>query len=268
MQHAIASRLTLPRAAWALISCMVTCGADAGAVVREEGVALDSARRVVYKETHWRYTEGDDNQRLVLYRCADGRPFARKHLRWREENAATPDFDFLDERDGYREGLASGSAGREVYWRETRTMAEKREPVLLGPHAVVDAGFDSVIRGRWDELLAGEVVRGAFLLAAEFQTVPIAIRRVPDGGRARNLSLTTFIVELDRWYGFAMPALTLKYGSVDRRLREFQGTVTIRDHHGKRQQLSVVFPDDASQAPATEVAAATAEPLTPRCQEY
>lgn len=252
-----------------MLGCALVLDAGASpAADRDDGVAYDRTGRVAYRETHWRYAEGDSRLRLVLYRCADGRPFARKRLRWQQANEASPDFDFLDQRDGYREGLVSGPDGREVYWQPGSTAGERRAQVRLAPDSVADAGFDSFIRRRWDELATGNPLRTAFLLPADLAAVPVVIRRVPGVEPGAAFPGVRFTVELDRWYAFAVPALSLTYDQTARRLREFQGAVTIRDDRGKRQTLRVVFPAAApSTATDGEIAAATAEPLTARCQE-
>lgn len=266
--NTLSSRSPLRQAASGTLCCALILGAAAStAAERDDGVAYDRAGRVAYRETHWRYAEGDTHRRLVLYRCADGRPFARKHMHWQQANEAAPDFDFLDQRDGYREGLAGAAGGREVYWQPSRSAEERRALVRLGPDAVVDAGFDSFIRRRWDELATGEVLRTAFLLPADLAAIPVAIRRVPGAQPEPDAAVARFTVELDRWYAFVAPTLTLAYAASTRRLREFQGAVTIRDEQGKRQKLRVAFPAAPSAASAGDIAAAAAEPLVARCEE-
>jgi len=243
--------------------------APAHAADRYEGAAYDRAGRVVYRETHWRYTEADRQQRLVLYRCPDGRPFARKQMRWQEGAGAAPDFDFLDQRDGYREGLRSRAQGREVYWQGSGPAPERSEQVQLGPDAVADAGFDSFVRRRWDDLVAGRPVHTAFLIPGDFDAVPVVIRLAADAAASADSSAVTFAIVLDRWYAFAAPTTLLTYGRADRWLREFRGTGTIRDERGRRQAVRVEFPADGRQATvaAGEIEAAAAEPLADHCRE-
>lgn len=233
---------------------------------RYDGVAYGPTGSVVYRETHWRYAAGAEQRRLVLYRCPDGRPFARKLMRWQDANESAPDFDFIDQRSGYREGLASRPGGRDVYWQLSGSSTEKREQVQLGPDVVVDAGFDSFVRGRWDQLVAGGLVRTTFLLPAFFEAVPVVIRRADDV--EAEPSTLTFTIELDRWYRFAVPVLSLTYDRASRRLRQFHGPVTIRDARGGRQRLRVEFPDGAAKEVADDdVAGAAVEPLIRHCHE-
>lgn len=241
----------------------------AQAAYRYDGVAYDRDGRVAYRETHWRYSDGHSGQRLVLYRCADGRPFARKVMRWLQHTEASPDFEFLDQRDGYREGVVSRAEGREVFWQASSTADERRERVWLGSDAVVDAGFDSFVRRHWEALIAGTPVKAAFLIPADFNAIPVVIRLAGGPKDDPGRPTVTFAIELDRWYAFAVPSMSVTYDRHDRSLRVFEGAVTVRDDRGKRQWARVEFPVDA-RAPAVargEIAAATAEPLVPRCGE-
>lgn len=241
----------------------------AEAADRYDGVAYDRSGTVVFRETHWRYAEGSAHMRLVLYRCVDGRPFARKQMRWQEGNETSPDFDFLDQRDGYREGLASRAEGREVYWQANGGAAEKREQVSLGPDAVVDAGFDSFVRRHWDELVAGSPVKTVFLLPSDFDAIPVVIRLAPGQQTAKDSSAVTFSIALDRWYAFVAPTISVTYDRADRRLREFNGAATVRDGRGRRQVVRVEFPAEwrLVDAPVEDVATAATEPLVARCQD-
>ncbi|ODU34395.1 MAG: hypothetical protein BGP24_23750 [Lysobacterales bacterium 69-70] len=241
--------------------------AAANAADRYDGTAYDPAGRIVYRETHWRYTDGGSEQRLVLYRCADGSPFARKQMRWRAGNEASPDFEFLDQRDGYREGVIGHSGQRLVYWQANRSAAEKHEQVLLGPDAVVDAGFDGFVRRGWSDLVAGKPLRTVFVVPGDFDAVPVVIRLART--QPADASAVMFSIELDRWYAFAVPTMQVTYGRSDRWLREFSGTVTIRDQRGRRQVVRVEFPEHArsSGAPAEDIATAATAPLVERCKE-
>ena len=74
-----------------------------GAAYLADGGAL------AYRETHYRFGA----ERLVVYACPDGRPFARKTIL---ENgiAQAPDFSLRDARWGYREGVRGSGETREA----------------------------------------------------------------------------------------------------------------------------------------------------------
>ena len=73
--------------------------AGGGQVLREDAkVFAKGGSRLLYRETHW-VVPGPKPVRWVLYRCADGSPFARKKVTTLA-GKATPNFAFEDGRDG------------------------------------------------------------------------------------------------------------------------------------------------------------------------
>ncbi len=242
---------------------MVAAGASED-VQRHDGIAYRrGSEDVVYRESHWRYREAGQPRRLVLYRCADGQPFARKQLSGAADTAA-PDFDFVDERDGYREGVRRSAGAREVYWQPSAASPEQRESVNLGADAVVDAGFDAFIRTNWTELVEDRPQMATFLLPSDFNFLQLVVRKTSTSGDG---STTQFSLRAAAWYAFALPEITLTYRNSDQRLVRFAGISTIRDERGRRQSVDVVFPPD-QEAVATspaEVAAAQSAQLATRC---
>lgn len=229
---------------------------DALAHARDGGALL-------YRESHWLYREGASARRLVLYRCPDGRAFARKTVLERSA-AQAPDFDFEDARDGYREGVRSTPAGRVVYVR-ARTGAPLRERrVEVPPNAVIDAGFDASVRQHWDRLRAGLELAQPFLVPSRMDFIPVRVR---PGAKVdwRGTPAQRMTMRLDRWYGFAAPAMELVYASADRRLLEFAGIATIRDAAGRHQDVRIVFPNAPAPAGAGALQRALTSPLVGRC---
>src|SRR5580704_6041305 len=100
----------------ALATLLVTflCARAPGAE-RYSGLAFArGAESLAYREVHWLFEEDGIHERLVLYECPDGQPFARKLVR-NTASASAPDFDFEDARDGYREGVRTHGVMREAY---------------------------------------------------------------------------------------------------------------------------------------------------------
>lgn len=241
------------------------CADDAAPVEHYEGLAYAARNgELLYRESHWLYGQDGQRRRLVLYRCSDGTPFGRKQIS-DGNGALAPDFDFVDARDGYREGVRSNTAAREVYWQAAADKPAKQESVVLGPQAVADAGFDALVRQRWDELAAGDAVRAAFLVPADFNFLPLVLRKDKS---ASGAEFSAFRLRLQAWYAFALPEFVLVYRNSDRRLRRFEGISTIRDSQGRRQNVRIEFGEAQDTLPASpaDVAAAAAEPLTNRCR--
>ncbi|UHQ22100.1 hypothetical protein LVB77_15690 [Lysobacter sp. 5GHs7-4] len=254
------------RAALFGLLCCVWGAAGAGPVERYDGLAYarDGAR-LLYRETHWRYAEQGVGHRLVLYRCPGGEAFARKRV-VDGASAAAPDFDFSDGRDGYREGVRSRGDGREVYVQDGARAPLRSRALSLPRDAVIDAGFDAMVRARWDALSPGRAIAVPFLLPSRFDFLDLKLAAAAparvDGRGARRLRMS-----LDRWYGFAIPAIELTYADADRRLLEFRGIGTIRDRRGRHLDVRIAFPADAVSHDATraEVERATTMPLARNC---
>lgn len=268
-----------------LLACAPTAAADGASaaasatrgaessVERYEGRAYArGSDRLLYRETHWLFEENGSARRLVLYRCPDGAAFARKWVSGPKQQSATgsvsasasasaPDFDFVDGRDGYREGVRTRAESREVYVQEGARAPERVAALTVPAGAVIDAGFDALVRARWDQIFGSGPVTVPFLVPSrlgflDVRFSPAATESPADAespapaespaaaeatdarhhSRVRRLRLT-----LDHWYGFAVPAVELAYSARDRRLLSFSGIGTIRDGEGRNQDVRIMF---------------------------
>jgi len=231
-------------------------GADSS-VERYEGRAYArGSDRLLYRETHWLFEENGSARRLVLYRCPDGAAFARKWVTGPKQKSATgsvpasaPDFEFVDGRDGYREGVRTRAASREVYVQEGVRAPERVAALTVPAGAVIDAGFDVLVRARWEQIFGSGPVTVPFLvpsrlgfLDVRFSPVAADSAGAAEGtdalreSRVRRLRLT-----LDHWFGFAVPAAELAYSARDRRLLSFSGIGSIRDSEGRNQDVRIIF---------------------------
>ena len=233
-------------------------------VQRQEGRAYAaSGTALLYRETHWLQGAPDAQSRLVLYRCADGRPFARKWMT-PQGSPQTPDFSLEDGRDGYQEGVRGNGIARTVYVRATAGANPVSRTLDVPSGAVVDAGFDAAVRRHWVELLGGQPVAFQFLLPSRQRLVPLKLQRTAaltwKGQPAEQLQM-----KLDAWFGFAVPAVTLVYARTDQRLLQFSGTGNVRDHNGRYPEVRVEFPSAPVAASAAELATARGEALVKTC---
>jgi hypothetical protein len=242
------------------------CAVDASAADRYEGIAyVRGTDRVAYRETDWLFERSGVAERLTLYRCPGGAPFARKHVR-DVPSATAPDFDFEDARDGYREGVRGDGGARQIFVQESAHAPLVVKPLPARPGAVLDAGFDAYVRAHWRELSAGDALRFPFLIPSHFDYLELKISSshdaVVDGRPVRQLRMG-----LAAWYGFAIPSIALTYDRDGHRLQEFQGIGTVRDAAGHNQNVRIVFPDADyhSGVPEDEVDRAAAQPLATEC---
>lgn len=233
------------------------CAAD-GLTQREEAQVFGRDGRLLYRETHWS-AGADDPRRLVLYRCTDGRPFARKRVLARGSPQA-PDFELVDARDGYREGVRTLGDLREVHAGRLPGV-----PLAVPADGVIDAGFDAAVRRHWNELMAGRTVRMQFLVPSRQRFYPVTLRR--DAALDwRGVPAERLRMQLDRWFGFAVPPIFVTYARDDRRLLEFSGTGNLRDTQLDFPQVRIEFAPERLAADVGGAAAAQALTLDGRCR--
>lgn len=242
-----------------MLSTTSEASSEASSAARMEQADVHAAgnNRLLYRESHWVYPR--DAGRWVLYRCPDGRAFARKRV---ASGGATPNFSLEDVRGDYAEGVRGSGSPRSVYVRHAGKEASQR--LRVPADGVIDAGFDAAVRAHWDSLMRGESVRLQFLIPSRKRFYPVQVRRTGGiewhGMRAERLQM-----KLDTWFGFAVPAVTLVYGRDDRRLLEFTGTGNVRNSDGTNPQVRIAFAKTARAASAEELDAIRSVPLDGRC---
>ncbi|MET0549751.1 MAG: hypothetical protein ABW002_10825 [Xanthomonas sp.] len=242
--------------ALAMSTAALVAAAPAQAMLHYEGIAYAAdGKQVLYRESHW---VREDGARLVLYQCADGAAFARKRV---DDGSAAPDFELVDARSGYREGVRRSGGGREMF-SQAKGQAERRAPLPRSDQAqVIDAGFDAYLRQRWDSLGSGGPQRIAFVLPSALRTLDFRIAPGPADAEVQRYTLS-----LAAWYGTLLPDLSVAYARKDKRLLEFRGVGNIRDAHGRYPNVRIDFPERLrSQAGAGAWEQALQQPLVAQC---
>ncbi len=238
MRHSSAAIFLTLAAACGSPTAMAAPGEE---IVTYRGVATElSTRQPLYSEEHFlRYRDGQIAQRVVLYQCADGRPFARKQVEYVDRFA--PDFDTIDVSRGLHEGLRSRSGQREVFYRETTADTEvtKRLPAVTG--LVADAGFDEFVRGHWDALMSGQSLELDFLVPSRLGVHEFRVSHlraaVTDGIPAQ-----VFRLRLSGLLGFVLPAIEVLYSDSQRTLLRYEGLSNLQDADGNQYKARIVFP--------------------------
>lgn len=221
----------------ALALAAATCSVRADAIERFEGYARAlTGDSLIYRESHWL----DGATRTVLYRCPDGKPFARKVVQ-AGHRAAAPDFVSDDDRDGHREGVRGAGDGFEVFVREGRTATERSKRIDKPESAVIDAGFDAFVREHWDDLAIGNKLPLKFLIPSRLSYADFAISRLADDA-IDGVAVRRYRLELGAWYAFALPRIDVAY-TVDRQqLRRYEGLGNIRSNKGSNLSVRIDFP--------------------------
>lgn len=241
--------------------------ARASESVRYEGTAFDlESSQPLYRESHFvsRAANGD-GQRVVLYRCLDGRAFARKRVRYQGRDTA-PAFTMYDRRQGYREGLRRDDNALVAYARRSREQAPKEAVIARDAELIADAGFDDFVRARWAELEAGEAVHFQFLVPSKLDVFHFKLK-LAEKVRVDAREAAVVRVSLGNWWGFLLPHIDAVYADQGRQLLSFSGLSNVRDLDSRNYNARIEFPLDrrADLGPG-ELDAALREPLTPRCE--
>lgn len=226
-----------------LLGVFASTASHGANIERYEGIAYDAKGRELYRESHWLTGDYGSRELVVLFQCPDSKAFARKHVRETGKPEA-PSFELEDGRVGYREGVRTRmDAHREVFVQRSSNQAEQHAPLVEKPGLVLDAGFDTFIRNRWDAL-GTRKQNLDFLVPSRLGTVPFAVRQLDDGtldGRPTR----RFRLELNAWYSFAIPSIDVAYDRTTRALREYRGIANIRDSAGKNLTVRIDFPPEA-----------------------
>ena len=227
------------------------------------GTAVDRhTLNFLYEEHHWLlFREGRLTERLVLYTCRDGSPFARKSVRYVDPLA--PDFLLEDASNGFREGIRSAGAGRSVFFRQDGSAIEKSAPLPQVPELVADAGFDDFILANWPQLMGGRSLRLHFLVPSRLEEIDFEVRHVRSetvAGRPAEV----FRLHLAGALGFIVPSIDVAYDSTDHVLLRYDGVSDLRDRSGNNFKSLISFPpEERTPGDAQRMSAAREAPLAP-----
>jgi hypothetical protein len=245
---------------FAILSAFGSTGARAAAEIYA-GDAYDlKTGALLFREAHYRYSAGGVAQQLVLYRCPDGRPFARKLSR-DDSDAQAPDFDLVDARLNYHEGVRRLGERREVYVQRSAEVPEQAEPLSVPPDGVIDVGFDEFARRHWDDLTAGKTLSLPFLVPSRRVFYPFKAK-TDDTISAATLTVR---LSLGAWYAFLVPHIDVIYDRASRRLVRYEGLSNIRNAQGKSYNVRIEFPNAPALATSQQIDAASSAPLTATC---
>jgi hypothetical protein len=216
--------------------------AAAKAEVRfEQGKAWNPGRtQLMYTESHWTAYENNTlKDRTVLYRCADGTPFARKEINY-AKSALAPAFSFNDIRFDYQEGLRWQNNKPELW--VSRNGQKQQKSLDDSSDLVADAGFDVFVKQRWPELTAARRQTLQFAVPARLTSYSFNLQRV-NNLPFRKEPAQNFKLGLNGWLGVIAPNIELAYSAKSQRLLRFKGLSNILDDQGDRPVNAVIeFP--------------------------
>ncbi len=247
-----------PRLALALLACALCAVVTAAPVASADGyltytgtAVARHSDRFLYGERHVVRTEGGRvTERVVLYTCGNGTPFARKWVRY--VDATAPDFLLEDLRSGVREGIRTTPDGRQAFIRDTATAAERDAPLPRVPALVADAGFDEFVQLNWGRLVRDEAVQMRFLVTTRLSDYAFQVQRQRHE-LFHGVPTEVFRLRLSGFWGWFLPGIDVRYDTAQRTLLHYDGVSNLRDAAGDNFKVDIDFPADARH-PATEAA--------------
>jgi hypothetical protein len=175
----------------------------------------------------------------VVYRCADGTPFARKEIDY-SRSSIVPAFSFTDIRFNYQEGLRWQKSSPELW--VVRNAQRQQKLLNNASNLVADAGFDEFIKSRWPALTAARRQSLQFAVPARLTSYGFTLQRV-NSLPFHKEPAENFVLGLDSWLGFIAPNIELTYSATSKRLLRFKGLSNILDDRGDKPVNAVIeFP--------------------------
>ncbi len=200
---------------------------------------LDSGK-LIYSETHQIRREANKiAERVVVYRCANGSPFARKQLSY-ADGVLVPTFETTDGRTGYREGLRKTTNGLEVFYQRNGKRKEEKETLEKTANLVADAGFDEFVVQNWDRLMKKESVALDFVVPSQLDYLRFKVKWT-GSAQFEGEKVQMFKLAPSGVLGWITSGLDVGYADSDRSLRTFSGITNLRDNEGDNYEASITF---------------------------
>jgi hypothetical protein len=214
----------------------------ANTIVRyEQGKAWNLAKtKLQYTESHWSAIENNVlKNRTVIYRCADGTPFARKEIDYAASGLA-PAFNFKDSRFNYQEGLRWQNGAPQLWY--SRDGQSKQKTLLASNNLVADAGFDAFIKNNWAVLIASKRQSLDFAIPSRLTSYGFNLQLI-NSLAFMNEPAHSFKLGLQSWLGFIAPNIEVTYSHNSKRLLRFKGLSNILNDQGEKPVQAIIeFP--------------------------
>jgi hypothetical protein len=242
-------------------ACMTAAHADD--YISYTGTATDlHSHEFLYAEQHVLASRnGRLAERVVLYTCRNGTPFARKTVAY--VNSLAPDFELDDASNGLVEGIKSSGGQREVFFRAAANDAEKTKVLPNVPGLVADAGFDEFVRANWQALSADQTLSIRFLIPSRLEDMSFRIGELA-ATQAEGVPVDVFRLKLGGFFGWFLPGIDVYYGTQDRVLIRYVGISDLRNSSGDNMKVDITFnPHDRKPASAADLEKARQARLSP-----
>jgi hypothetical protein len=227
------------------------------------GIATSGpSEKFLYRENHvLHFRGGRIAERVVLYTCRDGAPFARKTVSYGDD--LSPDFVLEDASNGMRQGIRTRAGVREVFFRQDTAAVERSGAVPREAGSVADSGFDGFVRTNWQSLLDGHAMGMNFLVPSRLQEMGFKVQHV-GSDRVNGVAVEVFRLKLSGALGWIAPSIDVYYSNTDHVLMRYVGVSDLRDPSHDNYVAKIDFrPGDRRPGDERVMAAARQASLAP-----
>ena len=207
-----------------------------------EAYDLDSGQ-LIYREHHaFEYKDGELSTALVQYRRADGELIGEKTLNF-EPDLYLPAFRTSLYEKRYIEGLRHVGDGQvELFRRGPGDDKDDTKRIRRRSQMAGDAGFNTYVFSRFDELLSGEAITFHFAAPNRLMDVKFKAQRIEDG-EVEGMPVVRFKVAIASLLSLFLDPLILAYDPETRHLIEYRGLSNVRDESGELYEVRIVYPE-------------------------
>jgi hypothetical protein len=194
--------------------------------------------QVLYREYHYR--QPGSGLGSVQYRDPEHQLLSTKTLDFNHAPWA-PAFQQVDLRTG--ELIFARWQGQTLTmgYRESQRDRLRQERIDT-PQLVADAGFDSFIRARWNELVGDQPQRFEFAVPSRLDTLTLVAQRRECEASSSVETAVCFRVVPENWlFAMLVDPIDLQYAVQNRQLLSFHGLSNITDADGKPQIVTIRY---------------------------
>ncbi len=198
----------------------------------------EGKKNLLYTEVFTdRFMDGKHVETLTDYFDPDHRKIAQRKLDFRKSKFA-PDFTTEDIRTGYMEGADRKGNQVRLFRRAHKDAAIEERVIDIPEPAVVDGGFNQLIKANWKALEDGESLTFQFAVPARLDYFTLRAVKVESNEKVMKVRVEPDKALL-RW--IATP-IVISYDVPTKRIRSYEGKSNISDENGKNFMMKLEYP--------------------------
>lgn len=224
-----------------ILNCSQLIAQDTQYVTTGIAYSLDS-NQVIYREAYTAINDTGEVQ--VDYLDPQGKKFATKTLVFQGE-PYQPTFVMQDFRDN--ETISVQFEKARLVMRHKDNNGPRQKIILEHAGMVIDAGFDSYIQLKWDDLLKGKILKFEFALPTKLSSLTLDVEKIdpswsPVYNKEYGDSWIYFRLQpAKKWISVFADPIHLAYDPNGKYLMRFYGRSNLDDARGIPQDVRIEY---------------------------